>query len=466
MNIDSNIPSGPIEKKWDNHKFEIKLVNPANKRKYTVIVVGTGLAGASAAASLGELGYNVLSFCFQDSPRRAHSIAAQGGINAAKNYQNDGDSVYRLFYDTIKGGDYRSREANVYRLAQVSRQHHRPMRGAGRAVRPRIRRVAGQPFVRRRAGFAHVLRARPDRPAAACSALIGAMMRQVDAGRVKMFTRHEMLELDGRRRRGARHRHARPGDRRNRIVRRRRGRARARGGYGNVYYLSTNAKGCNVTGDLARVQKRRVLRQSLLHADSPDLHSRLRRIPVEADVDARIAAQRRPRLGAEEEGRQAHVRTRFPKPNAIIISNANTRRSAISCRATSLRAPPKKHCEKAAASAPGGSGVYLDFARRDQARLARRTIEEVRQSVRDVQEITGENAYKQPMRIYPAVHYTMGGLWVDYNLMSNIPGLFVLGEANFSDHGANRLGASALMQGLADGYFIIPYTHRRLLGER
>ena len=432
-------------------------MNPANKRKYTIIVVGTGLAGGSAAASLAELGYKVKCFCFQDSPRRAHSIAAQGGINAAKNYHNDGDSVYRLFYDTVKGGDFRARESNVYRLAQIS------LNIIDQCV------AQGVPFAREYSGYldnrsfggAQVSRTFYARGQTGQQLLLGAyqaLERQIGAGPGGDAPAHRDAGPDRDRRQGARHRHARPASRARSNRTWRDAVVLGTGGYGNVYYLSTNAKGSQRHGHLARAQARRAVRQSLLHADPSHLHSGLGRVPVETHADERIAAQRWPRVGAglkkgdkrppsqiPEAERDYYLERRYPSfgnlvPRDVAIRNA------------------KAVCDEGRGVGETGLAVYLDF--RDAIeRLGRHVIKERYGNLFDMYErITGEDPYQAPMRIYPAIHYTMGGLWVDYNLMSTIPGLYVIGEANFSDHGANRLGASALMQGLADGYFVLPNT--------
>jgi succinate dehydrogenase flavoprotein subunit len=455
MKLDARIPSGPIEQKWDKLKFDMKLVNPSNKRKYTVVVVGTGLAGGSAAASLGELGYNVKSFCYQDSPRRAHSIAAQGGINAAKNYQNDGDSVFRLFYDTVKGGDFRSREANVYRLAQVS------VNIIDQCV------AQGVPFAReyggvlanRSFGGAQVSRTFYARGQTGQQLLLGAyqaLERQVQAGQVAVFPRHEMLELvvvDGRARgivvrdmvSGEISSHA--GDA---VI-------LATGGYGNAFFLSTNAKGCNTTAIWRAYKKGAAFANpcyTQIHPTcipvSGDYQSKLTLMSESLRNDGRIwvpkkkGDTRRPNQIPEDE-RDYYLERMYPA-----FGNLSPR--DISSRAA------KRVCDEGRGVGPGGRGVFLDFADAIK-RLGRKTIAERYGNLFEMYErITGEDPYGLPMRIFPAVHYTMGGLWVDYHLMSTIPGLFVLGEANFSDHGANRLGASALMQGLADGYFVIPYT--------
>jgi succinate dehydrogenase / fumarate reductase flavoprotein subunit len=455
MNLDSKIPSGPLAQKWDRRRFEMKLVNPANKRKFDIIVVGTGLAGASAAASLAELGYNVKAFCYQDSPRRAHSIAAQGGINAAKNYQNDGDSIYRLFYDTIKGGDFRSREANVYRLAQVS------VNIIDQCV------AQGVPFAReyggllanRSFGGAQVSRTFYARGQTGQQLLLGAyqaLERQIGAGKVKMFARAEMLDLvvvNGHAKgiivrdlvTGEISAHA--GDA---VV-------LATGGYGNVFYLSTNAKGCNVTATWRAYKKGAAFANpcyTQIHPTcipvSGDHQSKLTLMSESLRNDGRVWApkaqgDKRPAGDIPENERDYFLERKYP-------SFGNLAPRDISSRAA------KEVCDEGRGVGPGGLGVYLDFADAIR-RLGEATVRERYANLFDMYEkITGENAYHMPMRIYPAVHYTMGGLWVDYHLMSNLPGLFVLGEANFSDHGANRLGASALMQGLADGYFIAPYT--------
>ena len=453
--LDARIPDGPIEKKWDRCKFDMKLVNPANKRRFTVAVVGSGLAGASAAASLGELGYRVECFCFQDSPRRAHSIAAQGGINAAKNYQNDGDSVYRLFYDTVKGGDFRAREANVHRLAELS------VNIIDQCV------AQGVPFAReyggllanRSFGGAQVSRTFYARGQTGQQLLLGAyqaLERQIDAGTVRMYPRTEMLDLvvDQGRARGLIVRDLITGE-----IRRHAAHAvvLATGGYGNVFYLSTNAKGSNATA-IWRAHKRGALFGNpcftQIHPTcipvSGDYQSKLTLMSESLRNDGRIwvpkqkGDARRPGEIPEEE-RDYYLERRYPAFGNLVPRD-------IASRAA------KQVCDEGRGVGPGGLGVYLDFADAIR-RLGRGAIEERYGNLFEMYErITGENPYEVPMRIYPAVHYTMGGLWVDYRLMSTIPGLFVLGEANFSDHGANRLGASALMQGLADGYFVLPYT--------
>jgi succinate dehydrogenase / fumarate reductase flavoprotein subunit len=455
MTLDAKIPAGPIDKKWDRHKFEMKLVNPANKRKYTIIVVGTGLAGASAAASLGELGYNVLNFCIQDSPRRAHSIAAQGGINAAKNYQNDGDSVYRLFYDTVKGGDYRSREANVYRLAQLS------VNIIDQCV------AQGVPFAReygglldnRSFGGAQVSRTFYARGQTGQQLLLGAyqsLMRQVHAKSVTLFARREMLDLvlvDGRAR-GIIVRNLTTG-----AIERYVGDAviLATGGYGTCYYLSTNAVNSNVTASW-RAHKRGALFGNPCYTQihptcipvTGDHQSKLTLMSESLRNDGRVWVPKqkgdtRPPDQIPEEDRDYYLERKYPAFGNLVPRDVASRNA-------------KQMADDGRGVGDTGLAVYLDF--RDAIkRLGVETIQEKYGNLFHMyRKITDEDAYKVPMRIYPAIHYTMGGLWVDYNLMSNVPGLHVLGEANFSDHGANRLGASALMQGLADGYFIIPYT--------
>jgi succinate dehydrogenase / fumarate reductase, flavoprotein subunit len=455
MKLDARIPSGPIEQAWDKARFDMKLVNPANKRRHNLIVVGTGLAGGSAAASLGELGYNVRCFCFQDSPRRAHSIAAQGGINAAKNYQNDGDSIYRLFYDTVKGGDFRAREANVYRLAQNS------VNIIDQCV------AQGVPFAReyggslenRSFGGAQVSRTFYARGQTGQQLLLGAyqaLERQVDMGQVTMFPRSEMLDVivvDGR---------ARGIVVRNLVT----GRLSvhiadavilATGGYGNVYYLSTNAKGSNATA-IWRAYRRGALFANpcftQIHPTcipvSGDYQSKLTLMSESLRNDGRIwvpkqkGDKRSPDQVPEAE-RDYYLERRYPSFGNLVPRDVASRNA-------------KAVCDQGRGVGETGLGVYLDFSEAIQ-RLGEATIRERYGNLFDMyQRITNENPYRVPMRIYPAIHYTMGGLWVDYQLQSTIPGLFVLGEANFSDHGANRLGASALMQGLSDGYFIIPYT--------
>ncbi len=455
MKLDARIPSGPLDKKWEKCLLEMKLVNPANKRKFEVIVVGTGLAGASAAASMAELGYGVKAFCFQESPRRAHSIAAQGGINAAKNYQNDGDSVDRLFYDTIKGGDFRAREANVYRLAQTS------VKIIDQCV------AQGVPFAReyggllanRSFGGAQVSRTFYARGQTGQQLLMGAyqaLERQIGLGHVTMHSRTEMLDLvlvDG---------HAKGIVVRNLVTGEVSSHSAdavilATGGYGNVFYLSTNAVGCNVTA-IWRAHKRGALMANPCYTQihptcipvSGDHQSKLTLMSESLRNDGRIwvpkqPGDKRPSAQIPENERDYFLERKYP-------TYGNLAPRDISSRAA------KEACDDGRGVGPGGLGVYLDFSDAIK-RLGESKIRERYDNLFVMYErITGENAYKVPMRIYPAVHYTMGGLWVDYHLMSNIPGLFVLGEANFSDHGANRLGASALMQGLADGYFVAPYT--------
>ncbi|MCB1324583.1 MAG: fumarate reductase/succinate dehydrogenase flavoprotein subunit [Spirochaetales bacterium] len=455
MALESNIPTGPIQDKWEKHKFEMKLVNPANKRKFEVIVVGSGLAGASAAASMAEMGYNVKCFCFQDSPRRAHSIAAQGGINAAKNYQNDGDSVYRLFYDTVKGGDFRSREANVYRLAQVS------VDIIDQCV------AQGVPFAReygglldnRSFGGAQVSRTFYARGQTGQQLLIGAyqaLERQIAAGGVTMYPRTEMLDLvveDGAAR-GIVVRDLVTGE-----VSAHSGHAvvLATGGYGNAYYLSTNAKGCNVTASFRAYKKGAYFANpcyTQIHPTcipvSGDYQSKLTLMSESLRNDGRVwvpkegGDKRKPNDIPESE-RDYYLERKYPSFGNLVPRDIASRSA-------------KEVCDEGRGVGETGLGVYLDFADSIQ-RLGKDAVADRYGNLFQMYErITGEDPYKVPMRIFPAVHYTMGGLWVDYNLMSNLPGLFVIGEANFSDHGANRLGASALMQGLADGYFVLPYT--------
>jgi succinate dehydrogenase / fumarate reductase flavoprotein subunit len=455
MNLDSKIPSGPLGSKWEKHKFDMKLINPANRRKFDVIVVGSGLAGSSAAATLGGLGYNVSCFCFQDSPRRAHSIAAQGGINAAKNYQGDGDSVYRLFYDTIKGGDFRAREANVHRLAEVSRNI------IDQCV------AQGVPFARdygglldnRSFGGAQVSRTFYARGQTGQQLLLGAysaLNREINRGSVKMYSRKEMLELvivDGKAR-GIIVRDLVTGEISSHSAH---AVILATGGYGNVFYLSTNAKGCNVTATWRAHKKGAGFANpcyTQIHPTcipvSGDYQSKLTLMSESLRNDGRVwvpknkGDHRSPKDIPEDE-RDYYLERKYP-------SFGNLAPRDIASRSA------KEACDAGRGVGPGGLGVYLDFADAIN-RVGEDGIKKKYGNLFHMyQKITAENPYKTPMRIYPAVHYTMGGLWVDYNLMSNIPGLFVLGEANFSDHGANRLGASALMQGLADGYFVIPYT--------
>ena len=455
MDLISKAPSGPIETRWDRHRFSLKLVNPANKRKHTILVVGSGLAGASAAASLAELGYQVQCFCFQDSPRRAHSIAAQGGINAAKNYHNDGDSIYRLFYDTVKGGDFRSRESNVYRLAQIS------VAIIDQCV------AQGVPFAREYSGYldnrsfggAQVSRTFYARGQTGQQLLLGAyqaLERQVGAGAVAMFPRTEMLDLiviDGK---------ARGIVARNLIT----GKIAshlcdavvlATGGYGNVYYLSTNAKGSNATA-IWRAHKRGALFANpcftQIHPTcipvSGHYQSKLTLMSESLRNDGRVwvplhKGDRRPPSKIPDDERDYYLERRYPSFGNLVPRDVASRNA-------------KAVCDEGRGVGETSLAVYLDF--RDAiGRLGPHMIQERYGNLFDMyQRITGEDPYSVPMRIYPAIHYTMGGLWVDYNLMSNVPGLYVIGEANFSDHGANRLGASALMQGLADGYFVLPNT--------
>jgi succinate dehydrogenase / fumarate reductase flavoprotein subunit len=455
MSLNSRTPSGPIEKRWDNAKFEMKLVNPANKRKYSVLVVGSGLAGGAAAATLAELGYNVKCFCYQDSPRRAHSIAAQGGINAAKNYQNDGDSIYRLFYDTVKGGDFRARESNVYRLAQIS------VNIIDQAVAQGVpfAREYGGTLANRSFGGAQVSRTFYARGQTGQQLLLGAyqaLERQIDAGRVKMYPRTEMLDLiviDGKAR-GIVTRNLVTGQIDVHIAD---AVILATGGYGNVFYLSTNAKGCNVTASWRAYKRGAFFGNPCFTQIHPTC------IPVSGDYQSKLTLMSE---SLRNDGRiWVPVRagdTRNPQqiPDAerdyflerIYPSFGNLVPRDVASRAA------KRMCDEGRGVGPTGLGVYLDFAASIE-RLGKQAISERYGNLFEMYErITGESPYETPMRIFPAVHYTMGGLWVDYHLMSTIPGLFVLGEANFSDHGANRLGASALMQGLADGYFVIPYT--------
>jgi succinate dehydrogenase / fumarate reductase flavoprotein subunit len=456
MTLDAKVPSGPLADKWTRFKREQRLISPANKAKYTIVVVGTGLAGASAAATLAELGYRVLVFCFHDTPRRAHSIAAQGGINAAKNYRNDGDSVFRLFYDTIKGGDFRSREANVYRLAEVS----------GNIIDQCV--AQGVPFAReygglletRSFGGAQLQRTFYCRGQTGQQLLLGAyqaLCRQISYGNVQMFPRCEMLDLvviDGRAR-GIVTRHlvtgkieAFPADA---VV-------LATGGYSNVFYLSTNASGCNVSATFRAYKRGAFFANPCFTQIHPtcipvsgEHQSKLTLMSESLRNDGRVwVPKRREDVGRHpneipECDRDYFLERKYP-------SYGNLAPRDIASRAA------KEVCDEGRGVGPGGRGVYLDFA----DAIRRQGLQRIRDKYGNLfdmyERITGENAYFQPMRIYPAPHYTMGGLWVNYELMSNLPGLFVIGEANFSDHGANRLGASALMQGLADGYFILPYT--------
>jgi succinate dehydrogenase / fumarate reductase flavoprotein subunit len=455
MSLDSKTPAGPLSEKWDSHKFNLKLVNPANKRRYDVIIVGTGLAGASAAASLAELGYNVKTFCFQDSPRRAHSIAAQGGVNAAKNYRNDGDSIYRLFYDTIKGGDYRAREANVHRLAQVS------VNIIDQCV------AQGVPFAReygglldnRSFGGAQVSRTFYAKGQTGQQLLLGAysaMNRMVGTGQIKSYTRHEMLELvmvDGQAR-GIIARDMVTGE-----IERHSAHAvvLCTGGYGNVFYLTTYARGSNATAIWRAHKKGAYFGNPCFTQIHPtcipvsgDHQSKLTLMSESLRNDGRIwvpkqkGDPRKPQDIPEDE-RDYYLERRYPSFGNLVPRD-------IASRAA------KDMCDNGFGVGNTGLAVYLDFSDAIN-RLGEKAVEAKYGNLFDMyKQITGDNPYKTPMMIYPAVHYTMGGLWVDYNLMTTIPGLYACGEANFSDHGANRLGASALMQGLADGYFVLPYT--------
>ncbi len=451
----SKIPDGPISDKWTDHKFSLKLVNPANKRKYDIIVVGSGLAGASAAASLAELGYNVKVFCFQDSARRAHSIAAQGGINAAKNYKNDGDSVYRLFYDTVKGGDYRAREANVHRLAEVS------VDIIDQCV------AQGVPFAReygglldnRSFGGAQVSRTFYARGQTGQQLLLGAysaMNRMVAEGKIEMFERHEMLDvvtIDGHAR-GIIARNLETGE-----IERHAGHSvlLCTGGYGNVFYLSTNAKGSNVTAAWRAHKKGAFFGNpcyTQIHPTcipvSGDHQSKLTLMSESLRNDGRVwvpkaRGDKRKAKDIPENERDYYLERKYPSFGNLVPRDVASRNA-------------KEMCDDGKGVGSSGLAVYLDFADAIN-RLGKESVEAKYGNLFDMyKQITGENPYEVPMRIYPAVHYTMGGLWVDYNLMTTVPGLYALGEANFSDHGANRLGASALMQGLADGYFVIPAT--------
>jgi succinate dehydrogenase / fumarate reductase flavoprotein subunit len=468
FNLNSNAPTGPLESRWEKHRFNMKLVNPANRRKYRVIVVGTGLAGAAASASLGEMGYNVEAFCFQDSPRRAHSIAAQGGINSAKNYQNDGDSVFRLFYDTVKGGDFRSRESNVHRLAEVSVNIIDQCAAQGV---PFAREYSGM-LANRSFGGAQVSRTFYARGQTGQQLLLGAyqaLSKQIEAGKVRMHARTEMLELiviDGK---------ARGIVTRDLVT----GKVEswlgdavvlATGGYGNVFYLSTNAKGCNVTASW------RAHRHGALFANPCFTQIHPTCIPVSGENQSKLTLMseslrndgrvwvpkdakdcQTPPSNIPDAERDYYLERIYPSFGNLVPRDIASRRA-------------KNMCDEGKGVGPevGGArrGVYLDF--RDAIkRLGQPMVAERYGNLFDMYErITGENPYQVPMRIYPATHYTMGGLWVDYNLMSTIEGLFVAGEANFSDHGANRLGASALMQGLADGYFVLPYTLGNYLAQQ
>jgi succinate dehydrogenase / fumarate reductase flavoprotein subunit len=455
MELNGKCPTGPIETRWERHRFNLKLVNPANKRKYTIIVVGTGLAGGSAAASLAELGYKVKAFCFQDSPRRAHSIAAQGGINAAKNYHNDGDSIYRLFYDTVKGGDFRARESNVYRLAQVS------VNIIDQCV------AQGVPFAREYSGYldnrsfggAQVSRTFYARGQTGQQLLLGAyqaLERQIGAGTVEMYPRTEMLDLiviDG---------HARGIVTRDLMT----GKVESHiadavvlgtGGYGNVFYLSTNAKGCNTTAIWRAHRKGALFANPCFTQIHPtcipvsgEYQSKLTLMSESLRNDGRVwvpvkKGDKREPSSIPEGERDYFLERKYPSFGNLVPRDVASRNA-------------KQVCDEGRGVGETGLAVYLDFRDAIQ-RLGASVIKERYGNLFDMYErITGEDPYKNPMRIYPAIHYTMGGLWVDYNLMSTIPGMYVIGEANFSDHGANRLGASALMQGLADGYFVLPNT--------
>ncbi|HSB12896.1 MAG TPA: fumarate reductase/succinate dehydrogenase flavoprotein subunit [Bryobacteraceae bacterium] len=455
MKLDARIPSGPIEQRWDKYRFEMKLVNPANKRKFSVIMVGTGLAGGSAAATLGELGYNVKAFCFQDSPRRAHSIAAQGGINAAKNYQNDGDSIFRLFYDTVKGGDFRARESNVYRLAQVSVNIIDQCVAQGV---PFAREYGGM-LANRSFGGAQVSRTFYARGQTGQQLLLGAyqaLMRQVAAGNVTMFPRTEMLDLiviDGRAR-GIVTRNLITGEidihLADAVV-------LGTGGYGNAFFLATYAKGSNATAIWRSYKRGAGFGNPCFTQIHPtcipvtgEYQSKLTLMSESLRNDGRIwvpkeAGDKRPAAEIPEAERDYYLERRYPAFGNLVPRDVASRAA-------------KQVCDDGRGVGETGLGVYLDFSDAIQ-RLGRHTIAERYGNLFEMYErITAENPYESPMRIFPATHYTMGGLWVDYQLMSNVPGLFVIGEANFSDHGANRLGASALMQGLADGYFVLPYT--------
>jgi succinate dehydrogenase / fumarate reductase flavoprotein subunit len=452
---DSKVPAGRLQEKWDSYKNSIKLVNPANKRKHDIIVVGTGLAGGAAAASLAELGYNVKSFCIQDSPRRAHSIAAQGGINAAKNYPNDGDTVWRLFYDTIKGGDYRSREANVHRLAQISNSIIDQCVAQGV---PFAREYGGM-LDNRSFGGAQVSRTFYARGQTGQQLLLGAyqaMSRQIAAGNIEMFARREMLDLvniDGRAR-GIITRNLVTGELERHVAD---AVLLCTGGYGNVYYLSTNAKNSNVTAAW-RCHRRGAHFANPCYTQihptcipvSGEYQSKLTLMSESLRNDGRVWVPKKPGDPRSpetipEDERDYYLERRYPSFGNLVPRDVASRNA-------------KYVCDEGRGVGETKLAVYLDFADAIN-RLGEQAIRERYGNLFEMyQRITGENPYKVPMRIYPAVHYTMGGLWVDYGLQASVPGLFVLGEANFSDHGANRLGASALMQGLADGYFVIPYT--------
>ena len=454
MELNSKCPTGPIESRWDRHKFDLKLVNPANKRKFNIIVVGSGLAGGAASATLAQVGYNVKCFCFQDTPRRAHSIAAQGGINAAKNYQNDGDSIYRLFYDTVKGGDFRARETNVYRLAQVS------VNIIDQCVAQGVpfAREYGGTLANRSFGGAQVSRTFYARGQTGQQLLLGAyqaLEKQIGAGRVKMFPRTEMLDLiviDGKAR-GIVIRDLTTGKIESHLAD---AIVLGTGGYGNVFYLSTNAKGSNCTA-IWRAHKRGAFMANpcftQIHPTcipvSGDYQSKLTLMSESLRNDGRIwvpkkKGDKRPPHQIPEDERDYYLERRYPSFGNLVPRDVASRAAKAVC--------------DAGLGVASGLGVYLDFNDAVK-RLGKPGVKERYGNLFDMYErITGENPYETPMRIYPAIHYTMGGLWVDYNLMTTIPGLYTIGEANFSDHGANRLGASALMQGLADGYFVLPYT--------
>jgi succinate dehydrogenase / fumarate reductase flavoprotein subunit len=456
IELKSNAPGGPIETRWDRHRFDMKLVNPANRRKYTVIVVGSGLAGGAAAATMGQLGYNVKCFCYQDSPRRAHSIAAQGGINAAKNYQNDGDSIYRLFYDTVKGGDFRARESNVYRLAQLSVNIIDQCTAQGV---PFAREYSGL-LDNRSFGGAQVSRTFYARGQTGQQLLIGAyqaLAEQVGAGTVKMYARTEMLDLimvDGYAR-GIVVRDMQTGKVESHTAD---AVVLCTGGYGNVFYLSTNAMGCNVTATWRAHRKGALFANpcyTQIHPTcipvSGDYQSKLTLMSESLRNDGRVwVPKKKEDCGKRpseipESDRDYYLERKYPSFGNLVPRDIASRSA-------------KEACDSGRGVGPGGLGVYLDFgdaiSRVGKAKVAERYGNLFQMYER----ITGDDPYSTPMRIYPAIHYTMGGLWVDYNLMSNLQGLFVGGEANFSDHGANRLGASALMQGLADGYFVLPST--------
>ena len=455
FNLDSKIPEGPIQDKWENHKFKMKLVNPANKRKYSVIVVGTGLAGGSAASTLAELGYNVKSFCIQDSPRRAHSIAAQGGINAAKNYPNDGDSVWRLFYDTVKGGDYRAREANVYRLAQVSNN----IIDQATAQGVPFARDYGGYLANRSFGGAQVSRTFYAKGQTGQQLLLGAyqsMMRQVNKGKIQLYTRREILDIvviDGKAR-GVIVRDIVTGDIERHVAD---AVVLGSGGYGNVFFLSTNAMASNVGAAWKAYRKGAGFANPCFTQIHPtcipvsgDHQSKLTLMSESLRNDGRVwvpkekGDNRHPNDIPEDE-RDYYLERIYPSFGNLVPRDVASRNA-------------KNQCDAGKGVGETGLAVYLDF--RDAIKRDGKDVVAAKYgNLFDMyQRITDESPYEQPMRIYPAVHYTMGGLWVDYNLQSTIPGLHVIGEANFSDHGANRLGASALMQGLADGYFVLPYT--------